>query len=201
MNDAEIRARQQSLVDAGYNIGATGPGGQGVDGNWGDKSKGAWNQYQMANVGNNALNLGKAGVNAIGSGINAAGGLMGMGLNTLKNFGGNIQSNVQNAVTNQNTISDGKVLGQSEAGYLPMTNNQQLMKSAGGILQGVGNTGLGVGKAIGSLAQGNFGNALSGVGQAGSGLLGGGMSALKGIKSVSGMLGKAMQGMHFGAKY
>lgn len=36
------RAKQQALVDAGYNLGTTGENRNGVDGAWGKKSQAAW---------------------------------------------------------------------------------------------------------------------------------------------------------------
>ncbi len=41
-----VRAKQQELVDAGYDIGKTGAAKNGVDGFWGDRTEKAWQQLQ-----------------------------------------------------------------------------------------------------------------------------------------------------------
>lgn len=44
---AEIKKKQQAMVDAGYDLGKTGPNKDGVDGSWGPKSKKAWTDYKI----------------------------------------------------------------------------------------------------------------------------------------------------------
>lgn len=43
----KVEAVQQKLVDLGYNLGKTGPNGDGVDGVFGNKSRNAVKQYQL----------------------------------------------------------------------------------------------------------------------------------------------------------
>lgn len=43
----KVEAVQQKLVDLGYNLGKTGPNGDGVDGIFGNKSRNAVKQYQL----------------------------------------------------------------------------------------------------------------------------------------------------------
>lgn len=45
--------RQQELYDAGYDLGKTGPNGNGVDGNWGEKSQAAYNDFHTFKAGFN----------------------------------------------------------------------------------------------------------------------------------------------------
>ena len=44
--ELEIMRKQQILVDAGYDLGDTGPNEDGVDGDWGNKSEEAWDKHQ-----------------------------------------------------------------------------------------------------------------------------------------------------------
>jgi len=210
-----IKTKQQELVNAGYNIGTSGPQSDGVDGQWGDKSQGAYNKHRASQLKANAANaikgtggllgksasmLGRAGKGAM-AGVGGVGGLLGKGLGALTGAGERMQGNVQGQLAKQNTLSDGSILGQGEAGYVPLSDMQKMQQSAGGVLSGAGNIGLGAGKALGSLAQGNLGGAGQGAMQAGKGILGGGLSALKGLSTGAGMLGKVLQGASYGAKY
>ena len=198
-----VKNRQQQLVDAGYDIGRTG-----VDGVWGDKSSGAWDQYQadkraqtMQNIKGGlgaGLNIGKKTLGAIGGGAVGVGGLLLKGMDSI---GGGMQSDVQNQLTKQNTLSDGTVLGRGDAGYAPLSDMQRMKSSVGGTLKGVGSAGMNIGGALNNAFAGNWGGAGQNALAAGKSALGGFGSALGGLSAGASMLGKALQGVNYGARY
>ena len=190
MNEAEILSRQQQLVDGGYNIGNTGVGGAGVDGIWGDKSKAAWNKHRIGQL--------KGAIGGVASGV---GGMLGSGLGALTGAGDAMQGNVQNQLAQQNTLSDGSILNQGDAGYQGLNNVQRLQNSAGGMMSGIGNTGQGLGSAGSSFLKGNMKGGLQGLGQAGKGAVGAIGGAIGGLSAGAGMLGSALKGVEYGAKY
>ena len=200
MTDAQIRAQQQELVDNGYNIGTSGSG-QGVDGDWGDRSKTAWAQYQEGK--------------GVSGAVNKMGGLFNQALSTIDNQGTNMVQNSNTATTNSNTLADGTVLTAGQAGYQGPTGFNQVQAGVGNVLQGgsqvigggaqAGGGILGMGGGLLNLARGRegaggqfmggLGNTASGIGN----ILGGGVQAATGaIGAVRPMMkgaGKALMGM------
>jgi len=54
-NKAENRAKQQQMVDAGIYLGTSGPNKNGVDGNWGNKSRSGWVAFNKVKTGEEGL--------------------------------------------------------------------------------------------------------------------------------------------------
>ena len=203
-----IMQRQQMLVDAGYNLGNTGPNQDGVDGNWGKLSKQAWNRSGFENQ--HQKPTGSSHMSRIGGGLQQfggnIGGLIGTGFQNMINAGTNIQGNVDANVRKANTItstdgSKSRVLNPGEGGYMKPTNFQNLKKHTGGLMKGVGNVGMGTGSLFGSAINRDLGGMGQGAMQVGKGILGGGMSALGGLGSGIGMLGQAFDGVSFNPRY
>ena len=54
-NKAENRAKQQQMLDAGIYLGTSGPNKDGVDGNWGNKSRAGWVKFGNIKSGEEGL--------------------------------------------------------------------------------------------------------------------------------------------------